>query len=53
MTTNQIFAGSLGLAYIDIFAAAHYAGKWEAAVFAALCTAAVGLMIITAHRVNR
>ena len=50
MTTNQIFCGALGLAYIDIFAVSRFVGKWEAAVFAGLATMTVGLLIITAHR---
>ena len=41
----------MALSYIDAFAVKHFAGMWEAALFAALGTAAAGLMILTAHHI--
>jgi hypothetical protein len=51
MTNNQILLGSLGLAYIDILAASHFAGQWQAAVFAALSVPCVGIALMMAHKV--
>lgn len=50
MSTNKIFIGALGLCYIDVFCVQHFAGRWEAAVFASLLALSAGVLVAASRQ---